>query len=76
MPKLCANTAYGKVAVAVGEEIFVFGEGCSALLMQLSFQYAIDAIIWAPGGNFLILADVSGAIHCTHIPSNRNLITK
>lgn len=76
LPRLHASAAYGRVAVALDSVLFVFGEGCSSLLMQLSLEAPIDLILWIPQGDFLILGDGAGGIHCAHVQSQRVLITK
>lgn len=76
LPRLHASAAYGRVAVALDSVLFVFGEGCSSLLMQLALEAPIDLILWIPQGDFLILGDNAGGIHCAHVHSQRVLITK
>ncbi|XP_066943514.1 kinetochore-associated protein 1 [Macrobrachium rosenbergii] len=76
LPRLAASAAWGRVAVALESTVFVFGEGCSTLLMKLAMQSVIDIAIWVPPGDFLILGDCEGDIHCVHIASQQVLITK
>lgn len=76
LPDLCASTAWGRVAVALGCTIFVFGEECSTLLMQLDLETTIDLVLWIPQGEFFILGDRDGGVHCVHVKSELVLITK
>ncbi|XP_064100822.1 uncharacterized protein LOC135211444 [Macrobrachium nipponense] len=76
LPRVAASAAWGRVAVALDSTVFVFGEGCSTLLMKLAMQSVIDIAIWVPPGDFLILGDCEGDIHCVHIASQQVLITK
>ncbi|KAK7086198.1 hypothetical protein SK128_002833, partial [Halocaridina rubra] len=76
LPHLCASAAWGRVAVALDSTVFVFGEGCSTLLMQLSIDAIIDIILWVPQGEFLILGDGNGSVHCVHVASQKLLLTK
>ncbi|XP_068231319.1 kinetochore-associated protein 1 [Palaemon carinicauda] len=76
LPQLATSAAYGRVAVALDSTVFVFGEGCSTLLMKLAMQAVINIAIWVPSGDFLILGDCEGGVHCVHIESQQVLITK
>nr|XP_045608733.1 kinetochore-associated protein 1-like [Procambarus clarkii] len=76
LPQLCASTAWGYVAVAIDCTIFVFGEGCSSLIMQLVLEAPIDLVLWIPQGEFLFLGDRAGGIHCVHVKSQTVVITK
>ncbi|XP_076037805.1 kinetochore-associated protein 1-like [Oratosquilla oratoria] len=75
-PLICANGAWGHVAVAIDKWLFVFGEGCSTLHMQLELSCVVDVLIWMPEAAFLVAATRSGEFHCIHIGSKRILLTK
>ncbi|KAG7167662.1 Kinetochore-associated protein 1-like [Homarus americanus] len=76
LPQLYGSAAWGHVAVVLDCTIFVFGEGCSSLIMQLALDVPIDLALWIPQGEFLILGDNTGGVHCVHVQSQRVLITK
>ncbi|CAL4063302.1 unnamed protein product, partial [Meganyctiphanes norvegica] len=76
LPQLTGSSAWGRVAVVVGPSLFVFGDGCSDLLMQLEVDAPIDIVVWLSQGDFFILGDQGGGIYFGHVPSGRILITK
>ncbi|KAK3873420.1 hypothetical protein Pcinc_021553 [Petrolisthes cinctipes] len=76
LPKVSASKAWGRVALALDNTLFVFGEGSSLLLMQLDLQAQIDLVLWIPQGDFLIVGDSGGDVHCVHVSSQRVLITQ
>lgn len=76
LPKISASKAWGHVALALDSTLFVFGEGSSLLLLQLALQAQIDLVLWIPQGDFLIVGDSGGDVHCVHVSSQRVLITQ
>ncbi|KAG0729033.1 Kinetochore-associated protein 1 [Chionoecetes opilio] len=76
LPLMSASAGWGRVAVALDQTLFVLGDNCSSLVVHLTLEAAVALLVWPPGGEFLIVGDVSGKIHYTHVASHRLLITR
>ena len=76
IPSINASASWGNIAVAVDSCLFIFGEECFTLRLQMQFESKIDAVVWLPQGNFLLIADRSGKINWVNIASQRVLISR
>lgn len=76
LPLVSASAAYGRVAVALEQTLFVLGESCSSLLLQLSLEKPVSLVLFVPHGEFLVVGDIEGKLHYLHVASRRLLISR
>lgn len=73
---ISASAAWGRVAVALEKTLFVLGESCSSLLLQLVLEETVSLVLWVPQGEFLVVGDVVGKLHFLHVASCRLLFSR